>query len=155
MVVVTASKDGRHASETSHALRFGERCQRVQNTAARGPAAGLGALIAQLNAQITACEEHIQAKERWETTTTYVTDSFTGEQEKKQARRPAAARCRATAAATAGPACRRAPPSTLSRVSRRQVSRLAGAEEERAVLGWVGNYRSSHSIIYKKDRDFL
>jgi hypothetical protein len=62
MVIVCGSLEKQNAGETLQALRFGERCRQVQNTAS-GSAAGLVAALAVLAVKIEQCEAQIEAKE--------------------------------------------------------------------------------------------
>ena len=64
-VVVTASPEPRHASESLQALRFGEACAVVTN-AANAQQSSVAHLIAELDAKISATEAAIEQKERWE-----------------------------------------------------------------------------------------
>ena len=64
-VVVTASPEPRHASESLQALRFGEACAVVTN-AADAQQSSVAHLIAELDAKISATEAAIEQKERWE-----------------------------------------------------------------------------------------
>ena len=66
-VVVCGSMDLENAKETVQALRFGESCTSVTNQANVG-ARGAASLLAELDREMAALEEAIQAKERWETT---------------------------------------------------------------------------------------
>mmetsp|Transcript_28454 Transcript_28454/g.90652 ORF Transcript_28454/g.90652 Transcript_28454/m.90652 type:complete len:127 (+) Transcript_28454:513-893(+) len=73
-VVVTASLDEAHAEETVQTLRFGERCQNVQNEA-KGASAALAALLRSLDAQIADAREEVKKHERWETQRTVRPDA--------------------------------------------------------------------------------
>eukprot|EP01052_Picozoa_sp_SAG31_P002698 SAG31_NODE_97_length_25714_cov_19.477142_2_plen_984_part_00 len=64
-VVITASQDPRHASESLQALRFGEACAVVTN-AATVQQSSIAQQIAELDAKIVAAEKIIEQKERWE-----------------------------------------------------------------------------------------
>lgn len=64
-VIVCANMDAAHASETVASLRFGERCARIE-TSARNNATILAGILADLDARITALEQEILQKERWE-----------------------------------------------------------------------------------------
>lgn len=64
-VVVCASKDQEHCSETIAALRFGESCRKVEQNARSG-ATMLAGLIEQIDTKIKACEARILENERWE-----------------------------------------------------------------------------------------
>lgn len=78
-IVVTGSLDPIHAHETMQALRFGERCAKVENQA-RKQASSVNGLIAALDAEIAECREEIQLKERWENRQVQVIDEFDGPQ---------------------------------------------------------------------------
>lgn len=85
-VIVTGSMEAKHSGETMQALRFGEKCASVKNTAqvtttptpptpptppipptlTQGGISGVAALIAALDKEIAQCEKAIQEKERWE-----------------------------------------------------------------------------------------
>lgn len=65
-VVVACSMEGRHASESMQALRFGEKCAVVTNESDR-QSSSTGLLLAGLDRDIRACREQIKKKERWET----------------------------------------------------------------------------------------
>jgi hypothetical protein len=64
-IIVCASMDSVHASETVATLRFGEKCALIE-TAARNNATMLAGVLAALDAQIAALEAEIALKERWE-----------------------------------------------------------------------------------------
>lgn len=64
-IIVCANMNPDHASETVASLRFGERCARIEN-AARNNATILAGILADLDARITALEQEILQKERWE-----------------------------------------------------------------------------------------
>jgi len=64
-VVITASPEPRHASETLQALRFGEACAVVTNVA-NAQQSSVAHLIAELDAKIASTEALIEKKERWE-----------------------------------------------------------------------------------------
>ena len=64
-ILVTSSMDPVHASETVSTLRFGESCAEVTNTA-QNQASLLEGVLRKLNAEISALEESIIAKEVWE-----------------------------------------------------------------------------------------
>jgi hypothetical protein len=64
MVIVCGSRENQNAAETLQALRFGERCSQVQNTAS-GSAAALARALAELAAKIEQCEAEIKEKEKW------------------------------------------------------------------------------------------
>ena len=64
-VVVTASPEPRHATESLQALRFGEACAVVTN-AADAQQSSVAHLIAELDAKIAATEALIEKNERWE-----------------------------------------------------------------------------------------
>jgi hypothetical protein len=64
-VVVTASPESRHASESLQALRFGEACAVVTNEA-DAQQSSVAHLIAELDAKISTTEATIEKNERWE-----------------------------------------------------------------------------------------
>lgn len=64
-VVVTASLEPRHASESLQSLRFGEACAAVTNVA-DVQQSSVAHLIAELDAQIASTEALIEKNERWE-----------------------------------------------------------------------------------------
>lgn len=64
-VIVCASMDSSHASETMASMRFGERCALIE-TEARNNATMLAAVLADLDRRIKALEDTIVTKERWE-----------------------------------------------------------------------------------------
>ena len=64
-VIVTASPESRHASESLQALRFGEACAVVTN-AADAQQSSVAHLIAELDSKIVATEALIEKNERWE-----------------------------------------------------------------------------------------
>jgi len=65
-VVVTAGAEDAHALETLQAMRFGERCRKVRNTAEVG-ASSMTAALEAMEKEILECEEYIRVNERWET----------------------------------------------------------------------------------------
>jgi kinesin family protein 5 len=99
-LVVTASLEPAHAAETTHALRFGERCSAVKNDVTkRAVGGGAARLLAALDRQIERAQAEIQATERWETVfeefDAEVANPFTGEvaveRQRKAVSRPAGA----------------------------------------------------------------
>ena len=64
-VVVCATKERKHSSETTAALRFGEACRKIEK-AARSGATMLAELIAKIDEEIEATEANIIKNERWE-----------------------------------------------------------------------------------------
>ena len=66
VLIVTGSKETKHALETVQSLRFGEQCSSVSNTAIVSTASLLKA-VAEIEAAIAACEKEIALHERWET----------------------------------------------------------------------------------------
>lgn len=66
-VVVCASPEAAHASETLQALRFGERCGGIE-TATTVASAAMRAALEKLDAEIAALKDVIAGKEQWETT---------------------------------------------------------------------------------------
>jgi hypothetical protein len=65
VVMVCCSKENQNAAETIQALRFGEDCNQVKNTAT-GSTAVLVGMLNKIAGEIEQCEEKIRAKERWE-----------------------------------------------------------------------------------------
>lgn len=63
-IVVTASPEPRHATETLQALRFGEACAVVQNQATDG-LCNVAHLLRELETQIADTERAIEGKEKW------------------------------------------------------------------------------------------
>jgi len=64
-VVVCAAQEKEHTAETIAALKFGQSCSRVSNSARTGMNA-IHDLISNLDAEIANCEAIIQKNERWE-----------------------------------------------------------------------------------------
>jgi kinesin family protein 5 len=63
-VVVCGSQEKQNAVETLQALRFGERCSKVQNEAVESTAA-LARALEELAVQIKQCEDDIKRNEEW------------------------------------------------------------------------------------------
>lgn len=63
-VIVCASQEEQHSSETINALKFGQSCRMVSNVV-RTHADMLGDLMKDLDIDISACEERIRKNERW------------------------------------------------------------------------------------------
>lgn len=63
-VVICSRLEAQHAAETVAALRFGERCAKVENTASRASSM-LASVLARIDADIKEVERVIVAKERW------------------------------------------------------------------------------------------
>ncbi|KAL7553123.1 hypothetical protein ACHAWF_016378 [Thalassiosira exigua] len=63
-VIVCASQDEQHSSETINAFKFGQSCRQVSNTV-RTQADMLGDLMKQLDLDIALCELRIRKKEKW------------------------------------------------------------------------------------------
>jgi len=76
-VVICAGAEDAHAMETLQAMRFGERCMKVENEAAVGLSA-MTAAVEALNGEIEQCEEFIRVNERWETKVVETTDERAG-----------------------------------------------------------------------------
>lgn len=76
-IVVTAGAEDAHALETLQAIRFGERCMAVTNTADVG-LSGMTAALQALDQEIEECEVYIQENERWETRVEQVEDERAG-----------------------------------------------------------------------------
>ncbi|GMH63872.1 hypothetical protein TrST_g9268 [Triparma strigata] len=64
-VVVCAAQEGKHSSETTAALLFGQACRKITKTAMSG-ANMLADLIHKIDREIATVEAQIKAKERWE-----------------------------------------------------------------------------------------
>mmetsp|Transcript_44506 Transcript_44506/g.75714 ORF Transcript_44506/g.75714 Transcript_44506/m.75714 type:complete len:335 (+) Transcript_44506:2-1006(+) len=62
-VLVTASPDGSDASETLHALRFGERCAQVESKALVSATASMADVLGALDKSIVECEASLQRLE--------------------------------------------------------------------------------------------
>ncbi|KAL7522936.1 hypothetical protein ACHAWX_007672 [Stephanocyclus meneghinianus] len=63
-VIVCASQEDEHSSETINAFKFGQACRRVSNTV-RTQADMLVDLMKKLDFEIAACEERIRKNEKW------------------------------------------------------------------------------------------
>lgn len=63
-VIVCASQEEQHSSETINAFKFGKSCRRVCNTV-RTQADMLGDLMKKLDLEIASCEEQIRKNEKW------------------------------------------------------------------------------------------
>jgi len=63
-VIVCASQDEQHSSETINAFKFGQSCRQVSNTV-RTQADMLGDLMKELDDEIVLCEERICKNEKW------------------------------------------------------------------------------------------
>mmetsp|Transcript_3524 Transcript_3524/g.6813 ORF Transcript_3524/g.6813 Transcript_3524/m.6813 type:complete len:636 (+) Transcript_3524:1-1908(+) len=74
-VVVCASPDPQHASETMQTFRFGEDCALIENKVENNVRI-VADLLHDIDAQIEALEEDIKRKERWETVETRRADNF-------------------------------------------------------------------------------
>lgn len=65
-VIVCGAQEGRHVAETIAAMRFGQVCRGISNTA-HANANVVQDLFQKINDGITECEENIKKHERWET----------------------------------------------------------------------------------------
>mmetsp|Transcript_4843 Transcript_4843/g.9815 ORF Transcript_4843/g.9815 Transcript_4843/m.9815 type:complete len:731 (+) Transcript_4843:4365-6557(+) len=63
-VIVCASQDEEHASETINAFKFGQACRTVSNSV-RTQADMLGDLMKELDREIEECEDRIKRNEKW------------------------------------------------------------------------------------------
>ncbi|KAL7532335.1 hypothetical protein ACHAXR_004567 [Thalassiosira sp. AJA248-18] len=63
-VIVCASQEEQHSSETINAFKFGQSCRQVSNTV-RTHADMLGDLMEELDFEIASCEERIRKNEKW------------------------------------------------------------------------------------------
>ena len=64
-VIVCGAQEQRHGTETIAAMKFGQTCRGISNTAKIGTNM-LQELLLHINHQITECEENIKKHERWE-----------------------------------------------------------------------------------------
>lgn len=65
-IIVCASMDNQHSTETLSTLRFGEKCANLELEAHSHEQSMLESVLADLDQRIKCCEEQIRTKERWE-----------------------------------------------------------------------------------------
>ena len=64
-VVICASQEREHASETLQAIKFGQSCRQISTTAKSGESF-LEDIISDVESEIASCEERIRKNERWQ-----------------------------------------------------------------------------------------